>query len=266
MKESEIELCRKHGVTKIIPLKIGLDGIILANSVTAPRQKLTKSQIFLGLAKLVPINGKLVPNPNKNWSDIDKLLPTHPIEVYGPPITAGTRDAIVELVMQPACVGLPEFIAAYPDKKKRELACGAMREDGAFLQASEDYNLLIQKLVADTKAFGIFGYNFLEENADKVQGVDIDGIAPSFANVSHGTYPITRPLFVYVKGEHLSLIPGMQAFMQELSREGAIGEEGYLAEKGLIPLPGTERETIRKQVPVSTTKQDANKKGVNPAE
>jgi phosphate transport system substrate-binding protein len=248
IKDSEVELCKKNGVNNIIPINIGLDGIAIANSVKSEHYRLTRPQLFLSMAKQVPIGGKLVDNPYTKWSDIDKSLPNHAIEIYGPPPTSGTRDAFVELVMHKACEHLPEFEAAYPDKKLRTQMCGAVREDGLFQEAGENDNLLIQKLVSNPLAMGIFGYSFLEENTDKVQGSHIDGVEPTFANVSGGIYPITRPLYIYAKGEHIGKIAGMQEFMKELTREATIGEEGYLTEKGLIPLPADKRENLRKSI------------------
>lgn len=248
IKESEIELCAKNGVTNIIEVKIGLDGLVLANSVRSTPYNLSKQQIFLALARQVPVKGKLVDNPYKKWSDIDKKLPNVEIEVYGPPPTSGTRDAFVEMVMHKGCAAFPEFAKAYPDKKAHERACGVLREDGAFVEAGENDNLIIQKLVANPVALGIFGFSFLEENADKVQGSTIGGVKPNFENVSTGAYPVTRPLFVYMKGEHVGKIPGLKEFAQELARDGASGMEGYLTEKGLIPLPNADRESLKKKV------------------
>jgi phosphate transport system substrate-binding protein len=246
IKDSEVELCKNNGVNQIIPMNIGLDGIAIANSIKSEHYRFTRKQLFLALAKQVPIDGKIVENPYKKWSDIDGTLSDNSIEVYGPPPTSGTRDAFVELVMHPSCEHLPEFEAAYPDKKLRTQMCGAVREDGLFQEAGENDNLLIQKLVSNPIAIGIFGYSFLEENTDKVQGSHIDGVEPTFANVSGGLYPITRPLYVYAKGEHIGKVGGMQEFIKELTREATIGDEGYLTEKGLIPLPAAKRETLRK--------------------
>lgn len=248
IKESEIELCAKNGVHNIIEIKFGLDGLVLANSVKSKPYVLSKQQIFLALARQIPVKGKLVENPNQKWSDIDKKLPEVKIEVYGPPPTSGTRDAFVEMVMHKACDSFPEFAKAYPDKKAHEKACGVLREDGAFVEAGENDNLIIQKLVANPDALGIFGFSFLEENADKVQGSAIGGVKPTFENVSTGAYPVTRPLFVYMKGEHVGKVPGLKEFAEELARDSASGMEGYLTEKGLIPLPGADREQLKKKV------------------
>ena len=248
MKASELEQCQKSGVKNIIELKIGLDGIVIANAASDQHYNLTKKQIFLALAKQVPVNGQLVANPYKNWNEIDSSLPAHAIEVYGPPPTSGTRDAFVEMVMHKGCDAFPEFAKVYADAKVREKACGVLREDNVYQDAGENDNLLVQKLVANPKALGIFGYSFLEENADKVQGSTIEGVNPTFENVSAGKYPISRPLFLYVKGEHLKTVPGIKEFMKELAQENMLGEDGFLTGKGLIPLPAAEREKLRKTV------------------
>lgn len=248
IKDSEKELCAKNGVKDIHELKFGMDGIVVANSHSAKHFDLTKKDIFLALAKQVPVNGALVANPYKKWSDINKALPDVAISVYGPPPTSGTRDAFVEMVMVKGCDKLPEFEKAYPDKKAHEKACGVIREDGAYVEAGENDNLIIQKLVASPDALGIFGYSFLEENQDKVQGSSVEGIAPTADNVTSGKYPVSRALFIYLKGEHVKLVKGLKAFAQELSAEGTIGNEGYLTEKGLIPLSKEGREKLRKLV------------------
>lgn len=248
IKSSEKEQCEKSGVKNVVELKIGLDGLVLANSAGSERYKLTKPQIFLALAREVPVKGKLEANPYKTWKQVDASLPDVAIEVYGPPPTSGTRDAFVEMVMHEGCKEFAEFEKAYPDKKAREKACGVLREDGAFIEAGENDNLIIQKLVSNPKALGIFGYSFLEENTDKVQGSIIGGVEPSYENVSAGSYPITRPLFIYVKADNFASTPGLKAFVEEMASDGASGNEGYLTEKGLIPLHEKERAALKKTV------------------
>lgn len=246
IKSSETELCAKNGVKDITEIKIGYDGIVIANLVGSNKFELTKAQVFQALAKEIAFGGKLVANTNKKWNDIDASFPDTNIEVYGPPPTSGTRDAFVELVMQKACVDLPEFKAAYADTKEREKACHAIREDGAYVEAGENDNLIVQKLTGNKDAVGIFGYSFLEENASTLQGHKIDGVEPTFENISSGTYPASRPLFVYVKDAHLKTTAGLKEFVQELISEKAIGQEGYLVEKGLIPLTAQEFATVSK--------------------
>lgn len=246
IKDSERELCAKNGVKDITEIKLGYDGIVIANLINENKFELTKAQVFQTLAKEVPVDGKLVANPNKKWSDIDASFPDVKIEVYGPPPTSGTRDSFVELVMQKACVDLPEFKAAYADDKTREKACHVIREDGAYVEAGENDNLIVQKLTGNKDAVGIFGYSFLEENTATLQAHKIDGVEPNFENISSGAYPASRPLFVYVKDSHFKTTAGLREFAQELISEKAIGQEGYLVEKGLIPLPAAEFASVRK--------------------
>ncbi len=237
IKQSEKELCDKNGVNKITEIKIGYDGIVLANSKEAKLLHLTKDQLFLALAKQVPSNGKLINNPYQKWSDIDKSLPNIKIEIYGPPTTSGTRDAFVELVMEPSCKNLAEFKSAYPDKKTRKKICHMLREDGHYIEAGENDNLIVQKLKSNPKALGIFGFSFLDQNSNDIQGSVISGIKPTFDNISNGSYGISRSLYVYIKDGHIGKTPGLKEFVLELISDKAAGEYGYLAEKGLIPLP-----------------------------
>lgn len=248
IKKSEEELCAANGVKNITEIKIGYDGIVLANVVGATSMNLTKGQIFKALARKVPAGGKLVDNPYKKWSDIDASLPASKIEVYGPPPTSGTRDAFVELVMQEACADLPEFVTAYPDSKERVKACHVLREDGAFIEAGENDNLIVQKLRGNADAVGIFGFSFLDQNASSIQGSNIDGVEPTFDNISSGAYPVSRPLFVYLKNSHLTTTAGLKEFVQELISDRAIGEDGYLTEKGLIPLSKDELAALREKI------------------
>ncbi len=240
IKDSEKELCKTNGVTDITELMIGYDGIVIANSTKSPQLKLSKKDIFLALAREIPQDGKLVKNTYTKWNEINPALPAVSIEVYGPPPTSGTRDAFVELVMEHACKEFPEFKAAYTDEKSLKSACVLMREDGKFVEAGEDDNLIIQKLVSNPSALGIFGYSFLAENKSKVQGSLIDGVAPDYANIESGKYGVSRSLFVYIKNAHLGKIPGLAEFAKELTSSAAIGKNGYLVSRGLLPLPEQE--------------------------
>lgn len=246
IKQSELDKCLENGVKQIVEIKIGYDGIAFANSKQAPLMKVTREQIYQALAKQLPAkNGdeKMVDNPNKLWSDIDASLPAVKIEVIGPPPTSGTRDSFVELVMEDSCkqyawLGNLEKIDKDDFKKK----CDSIREDGAYVDAGENDNLIVQKLVSNKNAFGIFGYSFLEENLDKVQGSQVDGKEPTFETISSGEYKISRPMFFYVKKSHIGSLPGIQQFMAEFTSEVAWGDEGYLGEKGLIPMQKAERD------------------------
>ena len=245
IKEKEVALCAEHGVTDITELSVGFDGIVLANTKEAEPYALTIDQVFLSLAKEVPQNGKLVENFYESWSDINPSLPNTKIEVYGPPPTSGTRDAFVEIVMEKGCKAYAEYEAAYPDKKARAKACHALREDGGFIDAGENDNIIVQKLKANPTSLGIFGYSFLEQNAAHVQGSSIDGVDPSFDNIADGSYPVARSLFVYIKDQHVGLIPGMTEFLEELFSDDAMSEDGYLPPIGLIPLPAEQQAEMR---------------------
>jgi phosphate transport system substrate-binding protein len=235
IKDKELADCKANGATPV-EIKVGFDGIVLANSKAGAMIDLTKEQIFKALAKNVAVDGKVVPNPYVNWADIDASLPATKIEVLGPPPTSGTRDAFVELVMVEACQD--EVKAA------NEKACPEIREDGAYVEAGENDNLIVQKLEANASAFGIFGFSFLDQNADKLQGHKVDGVDPTFENIASGDYGVSRSLFIYAKKEHVGVIPGMAEFIAEYTSEGAWGPDGYLADKGLIPLPDAERAAV----------------------
>lgn len=248
IKSSEIELCAKNGVKDIVEVMIGFDGIVLANAKTAKRYSLTRRDIFLALAKNIPNpdgSETLVENPYKTWKDVNPALPAKKIEVLGPPPTSGTRDAFAELALEGGCKTFP-FIKAMKkqDKKKYKAVCHGVREDGAYVEAGENDNLIVQKLVANPDALGVFGYSFLEQNSDKVQGSEIDGKLPTFDAIAEGDYPVSRSLFFYVKKAHVGVIPGIQEYLAEFTSEKAMGEFGYLAEKGMIPMTDEERAKI----------------------
>ncbi len=246
IKASEVELCASNGVAEIVEVQIGFDGIVLANSKQAERIELTLKQIFLALAKEVPVDGRLVPNPYKNWSDVDPSLPNRRIEVLGPPPTSGTRDAFVEVAMEGGAKKLP-VLAVLKKENKSEFkrVAHSIREDGAYIEAGENDNLIIQKLEANPTALGIFGFSFLDQNEDKIQGSIVDGAEPTFDNIADGEYAISRSLYFYVKKAHVGTVRGLQEFVNEFTSDNASGEEGYLADKGLIPLPDDERAEVR---------------------
>jgi phosphate transport system substrate-binding protein len=239
IKKSEFETCAKNGVTDIVEIKVGYDGLTLANAASGPDGRFSKQQIFLALAKQVPDkDGKLIDNPYKMWSDIDPALPAEKIEVLGPPPTSGTRDSFVELVMEKGAEKFESLAAMKKaDAKAFETVWKTIRTDGAYVEAGENDNLIVQKLEANPQAFGIFGFSFLEENQGKIKGSEIEGQKPSFETVASGDYKVARPLFIYVKKQHVGVIPGMAEFIAEYTSAKAIGEDGYLANKGLIPLP-----------------------------
>ncbi len=245
MKASEFKKCLANGVTGIIEVKIGYDGIVLANSKRSPQMSVSRKDIYLALAKEIPDPSgaeKLIANPHKTWKDVNSSLPANKIEVLGPPPTSGTRDAFVELAMEGGCSHFAWIKAMKKqDKKKYKSMCHTIREDGAFVEAGENDNLIVQKLEANPKAFGVFGFSFLDQNADKVQGSLVDNKAPSFENIADGNYTISRPLYFYVKKAHVGVIPGIKDFLAEFTSDKAWGDEGYLSDKGLIPMPEQER-------------------------
>ena len=248
IKKSEIERCKKNGVKDIVEVKVGYDGIVLASSKKAPQMKISRKDLFLALAKEVPTpkDGELVANHYKTWKDVNPSLPATPIKVLGPPPTSGTRDAFVELAMEGGCKQFGWIKSMKKkDKKKYKATCHAIREDGAFIDAGENDVLIVKKLDVDPQSFGIFGFSFLDQNSDKIQGSLIDGQEPTFENIADGLYPVSRPLYIYVKKAHAGTIPGIVGFLKEFTSDKAAGEDGYLIDKGLIPMPEDEQETVR---------------------
>jgi phosphate transport system substrate-binding protein len=266
MKKSEQELCAKNGVKEIIEVKVGYDGIVLGQSKATKGKSLTRKDIFLALAKQVPgKDGKLIDNPYTTWKQVNPALPDVRIEVLGPPPTSGTRDAFVELAMEGgakafpelknlrgskdeaeiraimAKLGLPDSAFNKSGKKLFQAIAHGIREDGVFVEAGENDNLIVQKLQANPSAVGIFGFSFLDQNADVIQGATVDGAEPTFENIASGDYPVSRSLYFYVKKAHVGAVPGIAEFVGEFTSEKAWGPEGYLAEKGLIPSPDAER-------------------------
>ena len=247
IKMSEFKKCQENGVKDVIEVQIGYDGIVIANSVDAKSINLSRKDIFLALAAKVPgdTEGSLIDNPYTNWKQINPLLPDIDIEVLGPPPTSGTRDAFVELGMEGGCKKIA-WIAALKktDKNTYKQVCHTVREDGRYIEAGENDNLIVQKLEANPAALGIFGFSFLDQNADKVQGASIESVESTFESIADKSYPISRPLFFYVKKAHVGVVPGMMGYLKEFTSERAWGVEGYLAEKGMIPLPIKERNLM----------------------
>ena len=251
IKQSEMDSCAANGVTEIVEVKIGYDGIVIANAIGATAVSLSRADIFRALARDVPgkNDGELVANPYKTWADVNPALPAIRIEVLGPPPTSGTRDAFVELAMEGGCKTVPWIKALKDsDSNRYKSICHTIREDGAFVEAGENDNLIVQKLQANPDAFGIFGFSFLDQNAEKVTGAPVDGVEPTFDAIADGSYPVSRPLYFYVKKAHVDVIPGLRGFLREFTSERAWGEEGYLSDRGLIPMPDDERREIAANV------------------
>ncbi|MFT5276086.1 MAG: phosphate transport system substrate-binding protein [Saprospiraceae bacterium] len=271
IKSSEFQQCQANGVTEIVEVLIGYDGIVLANAKGAAPMELSRKDIYMALAKHVPgPDGKLIDNPNETWKDVNPSLPAKKIEVLGPPPTSGTRDAFVELALEGGAkefadikslskmaadqvveinalvskLGIENAWTAVVDVKGAKakgkdvvkIIGRSVREDGAYIEAGENDNLIVNKLSANPNALGIFGFSFLDQNSDSVQGSIIDGIAPTFEAISSGEYAVSRPLYFYVKKAHIGTVPGIAEFLQYFVSEDSIGEEGYLIDKGLIPL------------------------------
>jgi phosphate transport system substrate-binding protein len=230
IEESEIAKCAEHKINNIVEIKIGYDGIVLANAIKGKKFNLTKEQIFLALRE---------GSTYEKWSEIDPSLPNTKITIYGPPTTSGTRDAFIELIMEEPCKKLTKL----PKKK-----CGVIRSDGHFIEAGENDNLIVQKLMHDEDALGIFGFSFLEENISVIKAATINNTAPSFDSIVSGKYSVSRPLFIYFKKEHLNLAPGIKEFVQEIVSKNTIGIDGYLLQKGLIPLTNLESKKVRDEV------------------
>jgi phosphate transport system substrate-binding protein len=252
IKATEVDACAKAGVKDIVELKVGYDGIVVASSNKGKPYKLTRRDIYLALAKQIPDPANpttLIANPNKTWNQVNASLPADKIEVLGPPPTSGTRDAFVELVMEPGCSTF-SWIKSLKDvdEARFKRVCDSVREDGGYVEAGENDNLIVQKLEANPKALGIFGYSFLEENISQLQGATVDGVAPTFDNIASSKYPVSRPLFIYVKKAHIGVIPGLREFVTEYMSDRSMGGEGYLADKGLVPMSAGELAKVRNAV------------------
>jgi phosphate transport system substrate-binding protein len=249
IKASELQTCAQNGVKDVVEIKVGYDGIVMAENKSGPALNITRKDVYLALAKQVPDPANpttLIANPFKTWKDLNKALPAEKIEVLGPPPTSGTRDSFAELYLEAGCRSFAWLNALRDqDEARFKRACTTLREDGAYIEAGENDNLIVQKLAANPSAVGIFGYSFLEENLDKLKGAVVDGVSPTFETVASGKYPASRPLFIYVKKAHIGVIPGINEFIAEYTSAKALGEDGYLAEKGLIPPAKGEIEKIR---------------------
>lgn len=248
MKKSEVKKCAKNGITAT-EIKVGYDGIVLANSKQSKQMEISLKEIFLALAAKIPQDGKLVSNPYTHWNQINPKLPNTKIRVLGPPPTSGTRDAFVELAMEG---GAKKFgwlkDLRKKDKKKFKAIAHTIREDGAYVEAGENDNLIIKKLDSDPSSFGVFGFSFLDQNLDKLQGSVIQGVAPTFDSIADGSYKVSRPLFIYAKDQHMGKVPGMKDFIKLYISEQMTGEYGRLADGGLIPLPAREKAELVKKL------------------
>lgn len=246
MKPAELEYCDKNGV-KITEIKVGYDGIVVANSKKADRLKISLADLGKALTAEVPVDGKMVVNPYKKWSDVNPALPALEIRVYGPPTTSGTRASFAEIVNEKAyCNKDADAKAALKAAGKKAKTCRAMRTDGAYIEAGEQDNLIVQKLQEDTGAFGIFGFSYLDQNSDTLQGAQLSGVVPTFEAIADGEYKASRALFFYVKHQHIGVVPGIEAFMTEWTKHW--GDDGILADAGMIPMPKAERDEMASRI------------------
>ena len=239
MKASEAKLCASNGVTQITEIQVGLDGVTLATAKGSPLSNISQRDIYLAIAK-TPY-GK--PNRAKTWKDINGSLPAIPIRVYGPPPTSGTRDALGELLMTPPCEANASMAALKKsDEAKFKAICTGVREDGGYIQAGENDNLIVQKIEANPGTIGIFGFSYLEENGDKLKGLSVNGVVPTYESISAFKYPGARPLYIYIKNAHANAIPAVRAFAAEFTKESTFGPNGYLRRQGgMIAAPNNVR-------------------------
>jgi phosphate transport system substrate-binding protein len=249
VKPSELEQCAKNGVTDVAEVKIGYDGILIATTKGAPAYKLTRHALFLALAKQVPDPknpAAYVANPYKNWSQVDPALPSVAISVFGPAPNHGTRDAFAELALEPGCQTFPALKALKETNEDQyKKICTQVREDGAWTDVSEDYALVMGKLASNPQALAVFTFSYLDQNREKLSAATVDGNAISVESIASGTYPLSRPLFFYVKKAHVGVIPGMKEFIAEFMGDRASGADGYLVDRGLIPLRGPDAAKAR---------------------
>lgn len=247
LKPSELELCAAADVTELVQIKIGYDGIVLANARDAPQLDLSKAQIYQALAAHLPDGqGGWQSNPNRRWSDISSDLPDLPIRVSGPPPTSGTRDAFVEIAMENGALAFPELVALKAtDIEAFRRRARTIRNDGAWIDSGENDSAIVQTLLGDDASIGVLGFSFLEQNLDRLKGAKVGGVPPVFEEIASGDYGISRSMYLYVKVQNVPLVPGLEAFLAEFTSEDAWGMEGYLLDKGLIPLPEAERAAER---------------------
>ncbi|MEQ8965416.1 MAG: substrate-binding domain-containing protein [Azospirillaceae bacterium] len=240
--EAEVESCAANGVAEVGELVIGYDGIVFAGARAAPRLPLDPPILYRALAAELPVDGEIVANPNETWADIDPALPDTPIRVIGPPPTSGTRDVVKEMVMEVGCDADPAMAAlAESEPQRHEALCMTLRDDGAWIDAGENDNMIVQRLTADETTIGVFGFSYLDANRDRVAGNPISGVEPTYETIADGRYPLSRPLMMYVKEEHFGLIPGLGAFLESHFGPRAMAPDGYLADLGLIPVSEEKR-------------------------
>jgi len=239
MTQNERALCAARGVGEIARYPIGYGGVVMvearqAGATGGGAMNLTRRQLWLALAKMVPVDGVLTANPYTRWSQIDPALPDRPIRVYGPPPTSGTRDIFAEVVMEGGCSAFRNVQDLAPAARRE--ACEQFREDGVFVEAGENDDLAVRRIADDPQSMGIVGYNALRRHAHLLAGIPLEGVRPDVETIASGSYPVSRELSLYVKTRHLDTVPSLAEFVREITSEAAIGDDGYLVEIGLIPL------------------------------
>ena len=242
MKASEFELCRANGVTDIVEIKIGYDGLVIATARNAPDYGFEGDDLYLALAKEIQgPGGTFIANPNTTWSQVNPGLPATRIQVYGPPPTSGTRDSWLELAMAPSAESIPALAAlSESDEDRFETLAHTLREDGAWVDSGENDNAIVQTLTRTPGSTGVFGYSFLEQNSDTVKAHSVNGVMPTLETIASGQYPISRSMFIYVKKQHVGVTPGLEQFVMEFMSDAAAGRGGYLQDRGLVPLPAAD--------------------------
>ncbi|MEO0588940.1 MAG: substrate-binding domain-containing protein [Pseudomonadota bacterium] len=243
MKVSEFDKCQANGVADIIELQVGLDGIAFASAKGGIMLNLSPRTVYEALAAR-PYGGE---QTAETWRDVDPALPDEPILVYGPPSTSGTRDALKELVLEVGCDTNPAMKALKEeDEDEHQAVCTEVRSDGAYVDQGEQDNLIVQKIESNPRSVGVFGFSYLDENIDKVQGLPMDGVDPTYANIASFDYPGARPLYVYVKKAHMRAIPGLDLYLQEWVKNWSA--EGPLAKIGLVASPADEMAANKAKV------------------
>ena len=251
-KKSELDACGENGIDEVIEVKMGYDGIVIANARTAEAPDFSLEHIYKAFAKKVPTSNDdctMIDNPNMTWADVDPALPDVAIEAYGPPPTSGTRDAFVEIAMEGGAKQIACLNALKDsDGDAFKIASHTLREDGNWIDSGENDNAIVQTLVNTPTAYGVFGYSFLDQNADKIKGAPVGGAQPTFENIAGGAYPISRSLFFYIKKAHIAELPEIKDFALEFVSDEAAAEGGYLEAIGLVPLPDDERAAVREAI------------------
>jgi phosphate transport system substrate-binding protein len=240
--KAEQDSCTANGVKQVIEVKFGFDGIVFASRADKAEFKLEPKHVFNAMAAKVERGGQLVDNPYTKWSEIDPSLPNQEITLVIPASNHGTREVFEERVVTPGCKASPVIAALAADPQKA--ACLGMRKDGRVIEVAGDYTETLARLNAQADAVGVFGLSFYDQNRDKLRVATVNGIVPTLQTVSEGKYPVSRPLYFYVKGEHIGTVPGLQQFAEYFLSDGMAGATGRLVDAGLIPMDNAARAAV----------------------